>query len=96
MTYLGTCIDIDDYALNYGFDATEFAQAEHRAIQAESYIEEDYFWEVVQSHIGVRLAHEIKELLSDDVWYGQDPYLNVSWAYDTDSDIHYIFKGLVY
>lgn len=98
--YLGTCIDIDYDGENYGFDPTEFAQAEERAIENNIVIEPGVFWKAVKKDLGNagRDLFEYFDFLrqKEDVWYSQDEGLFVSWAYDVETDMHYIFKGLVY
>lgn len=95
--YLGTCVDIDEAGENYGFDATEFAQAEERALEADINIDKKIFWGKVEQTFDTLLKGQFEKLAAKkDVWYSQDSYLNVSWAYEPDSDIHYIFEGVVY
>jgi len=38
--YLGNCIQIDDEGDYFGFDATDFAQAEERALENDIFIDE--------------------------------------------------------
>lgn len=87
--YLGTCVNIDNKGNNYGFDPTEFAQAEERAVEEKIDLDSREFWNraVAPSEVRSALLNNLK------VWYAYDSILGVSWAYDPDEDIHYIFEG---
>lgn len=87
LQYLGTCIDVDEDGLNYGFDATEFAQAEDRAIDAEMGPPPQEFFSKVASPRNLQQ----KLIMNDKIWYAGDERLGVLWAYDPDEDIHYIW-----
>lgn len=89
--YIGTCLDIDADGENYGFDPTEFAQAEGRASEAGIDISPTLFFSQA------KCPATVKEILvsNKENWFAFDEQLNVSWGYDIDSDIHYIFEGVV-
>ena len=94
MDYLGTCVDIDEDGDNYGFDATEFAQADDRADQAGIDVPMEKFLPAVEECIPPDLEKQCKEC-EDPVtkyWCAYDEELNVSCIYDIDEDIHYIFS----
>ena len=94
MNYLGTCVDIDEDGDNYGFDATEFAQADDRADQAGIDVPMEKFLPAVEECIPPDLEKQCEEC-EDPVtkyWCAYDEELNVSCIYDIDEDIHYIFS----
>lgn len=90
--YLGNCIQIDDEGNYFGFDATEFAQAEERALENDIIIDKKDFFRAIEDK---EHANYIMKKLGKDVWYSQDKLLDVSWAYDVETDIHYIYDGIV-
>jgi hypothetical protein len=89
--YIGTCVDIDQYGDNYGFDPTEFAQAEDRAVSEDIDISPKVFFNQA------KCPKDVKTILlsNKENWFAFDKELNVSWGYDIDTNIHYIFQGIV-
>ena len=90
MDYLGTCVNIDEDGLNYGFDPTEFAQAEERAMENNIYLSSDNFWK--EAHAPDKIKNIL--LKNSESWYAYDSDLNISWGYEPNFDIHYIFHGV--
>lgn len=88
MQYLGTCVDIDSEGENYGFDPTEFAQAEERALEANLSLTPEEFFS--KAYAWPELRKEIL-LKGNDLWFSKDEDLGVMWIYSPDEDIHYIW-----
>lgn len=87
--YIGTCVDIDQAGEIYGFDPTEFAQAEESAKEEGRLISPAVFWKLI-AIVPEGIKNKLLKNINSE--YGYDDYLSILWAYEPDEDVHYFFR----